>query len=518
MKNFISFLGLGIIVAWTTLSMAQNANFADVSSSHPHHEAIAYVKSEGIVSGYPDGTFRPDASVNRVELLKILQEAEYPESPSCQKYYDYSDVDWSAWYGGYLQVASCLGIVEGYPDGRFGPGNSVKVTEGAKIISEAFTHEVDSDGASVWYYPYLDNLGDRRVIPRTITSVDGELTRGQMAEMIYRLKENITNQSFHNRATLLAAQAIQEGQPEKIYETYEDAWVEITTDDRYRYVKGNGLANHATGTFPNRANPNAISEQEVEFRMTLNPSHDGSATWARLPGVAVNGVKFEPETAERYQNTDWKYEAIQAGVPSLGLDSSYAHVQPDGTYHYHAVPTGLVEKLAAQTSTDTLLVGYAADGYKMYYSQSGIYEPSYRIKSGTRPDGPGGTYNGTFTQDFEYVEGLGDLDECNGKWVNGEYRYYLTDDFPYIPRCLQGTSDSSFTQGGPGGGQPGVRNQSGQSSGGEPDLSEAAEKLGVTVQQLQRALGPPPPDFTAAAQTLGVSESYLRSIMPAPPR
>ena len=51
---------------------------------------------------------------------------------------------------------------------------------------------------------------------------------------------------------------------------------------------------------------------------------------------------------------------------------------------------------------------------------------------------------GAFTQDFEYVENHGDLDECNGRvgvtpeFPDGIYYYVVTDDFPYFSRCLKG--------------------------------------------------------------------------------
>ena len=51
---------------------------------------------------------------------------------------------------------------------------------------------------------------------------------------------------------------------------------------------------------------------------------------------------------------------------------------------------------------------------------------------------------GAFTQDYEYIEGLGDLDECNGRFgatpefPDGIYYYVVTDDFPFFTRCLKG--------------------------------------------------------------------------------
>lgn len=54
--------------------------------------------------------------------------------------------------------------------------------------------------------------------------------------------------------------------------------------------------------------------------------------------------------------------------------------------------------------------------------------------------------------------------------------------------------------------------------GREPDLSQAAAELGVSVDALRDALGGPPPDFAQAAEKLGISEDQLRSVMPPPPR
>jgi hypothetical protein len=81
---------------------------------------------------------------------------------------------------------------------------------------------------------------------------------------------------------------------------------------------------------------------------------------------------------------------------------------------------------------------------------------SYRLKNGTRPNGPGGAYDGKFTADYEYVKGSGDLDECNGRFgvtpefPQGTYHYYITDEFPWISRFWRGTPDTSFMKRLPG--------------------------------------------------------------------
>ena len=65
---------------------------------------------------------------------------------------------------------------------------------------------------------------------------------------------------------------------------------------------------------------------------------------------------------------------------------------------------------------------------------------------------------GAFTQDFEYIDGYGDLDECNGRigvtpeFPNGIYYYMVTDEFPFFSRCLKGEFSSNGGGNGGGGG------------------------------------------------------------------
>jgi len=180
-----------------------NIAFSDVPREHPHSEAIAYVEAEGIVSGYEDGTFRPEETINRVELVKILVESEYREEPACSIDYQYTDTMKEAWYQRYIQVASCLEIVSGYPDGSFNPAAPVFVTEASKMISNTFGFENKATSLT-WYDNYVRNLSLRGALPTSIEMIGSELTRGQMAEMIYRLKTGKTTLASHSLSSLEA--------------------------------------------------------------------------------------------------------------------------------------------------------------------------------------------------------------------------------------------------------------------------------------------------------------------------
>lgn len=265
----------------------------------------------------------------------------------------------------------------------------------------------------------------------------------------------------------------------------------ITVKDGFRNFKSNGVPNHEHGKFPGPGNPNAIAAQRYEFRVPEAPiaKDESSEVRGMLAGIALNGVVFDPGTAEFWKDdpsTGWRLEAIAPeGVShrSLGIDASHAHVQPTGAYHYHGAPIGLIESIAKDRGTARgqamILIGYAADGFPIY-DGFGPTDPndlgsplkalrsSYMLKTQDRPggdEGPGGKPDGIYTRDWEFIKDSGDLDECNGRfgvtpeYPNGTYHYVITDSFPYIHRRFKGVPDESFrkTDGPPPGRDAGRR-------------------------------------------------------------
>jgi hypothetical protein len=179
------------------------ALFSDVNSNHVYYQAISSLKENGVIQGYDDGTFRPDQPVSRVEALKFIF-AGLDEDLDENAKLTFSDTENSAWYAPYVASAQKSGIVSGYPDGSFKPANEVIRVEFMKMLIE--TMGVDVDPVVIgnpyldvhyldWYAPYAQFVKDTNIEPWG----DGELypsdamTRGEVAEMIYRvlvLQEN----------------------------------------------------------------------------------------------------------------------------------------------------------------------------------------------------------------------------------------------------------------------------------------------------------------------------------------
>lgn len=223
-----------------------------------------------------------------------------------------------------------------------------------------------------------------------------------------------------------------------------------------RIMETNSLPNHKTGDFPNQGNPNIITAQKKTYTFPIIPKYTGKARWMREPGVALNGIKFEPGTAEVVEcdsGENYRVEAIQ-NIIDLGLDFNNAHVQPTGEYHYHGLPTSIINTF--DKGEDLVHIGFAYDGFPIYVSKSEKYAPSFKLLDGNRKgedciyENPmksrdisvGGHHDGTYGSDYEFVANSGDLDECNGITVNGKYMYLITKDFPYVGRCLMGEVDN----------------------------------------------------------------------------
>ena len=238
-----------------------------------------------------------------------------------------------------------------------------------------------------------------------------------------------------------------------------DANVSVTVIGGNCVISSNAIPNHdfnATGRFAT-----AVSEQDQDFTVTASPRAAARPTALSLGydnAVFLNGVKLDQMAAGCFGVGDgrigcgdmaapYRYDPLGAG-DTFGADEHNAHAQPDGTYHYHGNPLALFDH--SNPTAPSPVIGFAADGFPIFGSfidDGGIVREarsSYQLKSGTRPGGPGGKYDGTFIDDWEYIAGSGDLDICNGMVQDGMYGYVVTESYPHVMGCFTGTPDKSF--------------------------------------------------------------------------
>ena len=257
-------------------------------------------------------------------------------------------------------------------------------------------------------------------------------------------------------------------------------------DDNLRNIYSNGFPNHDYCYNPNNIPVQTYNHFTVDKApvlasdITMLVRDNGRP--ARHFGVALNGVLFSPApgTPFIFTNTDtgefnwdWVFEPTNNQGDQndqVRLDCATAHTSGAG-YHYHGEMFQYLETTqqgitTAPTISELLQVGWASDGHPIIYKfgpdatgSIKALQPSYVLKGGERPgDGivaPCGPYTGKYTFDYEYIEGLGDLDECNGMAANitletalgtetFDYFYVVTSSFPQISRCLKGQVSINF--------------------------------------------------------------------------
>lgn len=203
---------LVLLLLWLTLEIAfaQNAMspfsykpFTDIPKSHPQYEAIEYLRTKNILKGdYTDGNYHPTRRIRRDELLGLVtNELFMARDNACVRVLGgtgakvFPDVIGGSPYAVDICNAKAKGIVRGFHDGFFRPSRPVTFVEAAKIISRVFSVSMDSGNIEDprWYFVYVNSLSEKNAIPKSVRSLRQSITRGEIAEMIYRLKTDTTS-------------------------------------------------------------------------------------------------------------------------------------------------------------------------------------------------------------------------------------------------------------------------------------------------------------------------------------
>lgn len=189
-STLTAFLVFLVTLGWPAETGEAQVIFSD-AEGYPYEESIEFLYNRGVVQGYPDGSFGPDREINRAEIMKIILEASY-EGEIGHRLNCFPDVR-GDWYAKYVCLAKEEGIIEGYSDGRFRPDQNVNMAEALKMGIESFPVSVGS-ASNPWYQKYIDFAHDNNIFSRYSVLPQKNMTRGEMAYLIHQLmldKENI---------------------------------------------------------------------------------------------------------------------------------------------------------------------------------------------------------------------------------------------------------------------------------------------------------------------------------------
>lgn len=208
--------------------------FNDVDANHPYLPAIRYLKQNGVINGYPDGSFRPKQEVNRAEALKFLtlsekilgqgaasEDAEllFLDEAASEEVgnFDLTDVPEDSWYSRYVKQAFKNEIIKGYGDRTFRPANTVNLAEAVKMLLETnkvtlpsideITENPFKDAyMNEWYAPYILYAKKKYILIADMdlrVQPEKDITRQEMANLIYRFY-NLEETQVYGRASYYA--------------------------------------------------------------------------------------------------------------------------------------------------------------------------------------------------------------------------------------------------------------------------------------------------------------------------
>lgn len=182
--------------------------YNDVPMDHPAFLAIEYLSDQGVVSGYGDGSFKPDAPMTRAQVAKTLATALHwglikPEEGR------FSDVLTGTWMYPYVETAAARKVMEGYSDGTFRPNNpmtkgaAVKclvIAAGWKPAYPSASHFLDVSPRNS-LFPYIESAFIHGAIyPDSEGNFypSATATRGDISLMVYGLLTNLMAQTPPN--------------------------------------------------------------------------------------------------------------------------------------------------------------------------------------------------------------------------------------------------------------------------------------------------------------------------------
>ena len=108
-------------------------NFSDVSADKWYNNAVSTLSNMGVIGGYADGTFRPDAPISRAEFAKIA--VSFTQNTGSATYNYFTDVKTTDWFAPYVTAAKDAGLIEGYSDGSFKPESKITRAEACAIVN-----------------------------------------------------------------------------------------------------------------------------------------------------------------------------------------------------------------------------------------------------------------------------------------------------------------------------------------------------------------------------------------------
>ncbi|MBB5179340.1 hypothetical protein HNQ44_000764 [Planomicrobium koreense] len=193
------------VIALSMLLVLSSASAAtDLPNTHLFYDEIDYLMERDVITGYPDGTVRPDAKVTRAEAAVMI--GRLKEFDGALSATPFSDVPTGHYASGYIAEAAKAGLLKGYPDGTYRPNAPIIRGDMAVILDRIFSLGVQFGGFAdvkdgVYYSEAISKMRVANIAigyPDNTFRPQSDVTRGQFAAFLARALEPF----FKNRAVI----------------------------------------------------------------------------------------------------------------------------------------------------------------------------------------------------------------------------------------------------------------------------------------------------------------------------
>lgn len=185
MKKFLVVLSI-LILTLSLSSVVFAKEFSDVKNTK-YSDSVEMLTELEIIAGYEDNTFKPEKEIKRSEMAKLLivalgKQSEVKTKVTVQTF---PDVPTSHWAAGYIELASQLDLIKGYPNGKFAPDDKVSYVEAVALMLRALNYNKEIESLT-WPDGYMKKASDIKLLKSvTYTNSNDDATRGEISNMLW---------------------------------------------------------------------------------------------------------------------------------------------------------------------------------------------------------------------------------------------------------------------------------------------------------------------------------------------
>ena len=340
-KNLKKVISAVIALALSVSSVAMAApTFTDVADTASYAQAVDTLAALGVISGYEDGSFKPDNNITRAEVATMMvaalnRSADAEGSKGTTKFAD-MNTEAKAWATGFVNIGVSEGFISGYEDGSFQPDNNVTYAEAVSMLVRIAGYGRYAEYLGGWPNGFL-SVGSQYGITKGVSASENTaVTRAQVAQLIYNtlldtpIVESTTLTTDKN-GNLVPDLTIMNGKN-------DNAWKTLLTEKHNAYYV-EGMVN---GT--KRSGSSGLDADEVSFQIQYTENYNDSETVIKKGAKATDYVTETPVNVGDTAAADYimTYAAAIIKIDDND-DATFVYFAPSGKNDISTFATTLID-------------------------------------------------------------------------------------------------------------------------------------------------------------------------------